>query len=58
MNAGDVMLLIAGLALLVLCNVMTWVCVLPPRRDYSADDLEVAQQLDLEGRGGDAAEVA
>lgn len=56
MNAGDVMLLIA--ALLVLSGVMTWVCVLPPRRDYSSDDLEIAQQLELEGRGGDAAEVA
>ena len=52
------MLLMAALALLVLCGVMTWVCVLPPRRDYSADDLELAQQLELEGRGGDAAEVA
>ena len=51
------MLLIAALALLVLCNVMAWLCVLPPRRDYSADDLEIAQQLELEGRGGDAAEV-
>ncbi len=58
MNAGDVMLLIAALALLVLSGVMTWVCVLPPRRDYSADDLEIAQQLELEGRSGDAAEVA
>lgn len=58
MNAGDVMLLIAALALLVLCNVMAWLCLLPPRRDYSADDLEIARQLELEGRGGDAAEVA
>lgn len=46
------------LGVLSACGLVAWWSILPEPRDYSADDFEINQQREQEGRAGDDAEVA
>lgn len=58
MNWAGVLFIGFMLGVMSVCGLVAWWCVLPTRRDYAADDFEINQQLDREGRDGDDADVA
>lgn len=58
MNWAGVLFIGFMLGMMSACGLVAWWCILPPRRDYAADDLEINQQVDREGRDGDDADVA
>lgn len=55
MNWAGVLFIGFMLGVLSACGLVSWWCILPPR-DSSADDFEINQQLDREGRDGDDAD--
>lgn len=57
MNWAGVLFIGFMLGVMSACGLVAWWCILPPR-DSSADDFEINQQLDREGRDGDDADVA